>query len=273
MKNKSLYITSFAIIIIITSIAQLSIAQTAATDKLIMLSGEEKIGQVTEVGDTFIKFIHKGETLNYSFKKSDINKIQFASGRIEFFTQSPKEGKDSLSTGMQDHHNVVAILPFSYIGSGGSRDEKMSVKAQGDCFNILKKEASQLIVQDPIITNALLVKGGINESNIVGFTPNDLAQLLGAEYVIYCTITINQRGSTTTGTNYFNAKNNGNRTSGFGLGSSSSTANFNTNVDMKIYTDQGQNVFAQSHNSFWPNENAYETTLKYLIKRTPLHHK
>jgi len=42
---------------------------------------------------------------------------------------------------------------------------------------------------------------------------------------------------------------------------------------MKIYTDQGQNVFAQSHNSFWPNQNAYETTLKYLIKRTPLHHK
>ena len=111
MKNKSLYFTSFAITII-TSIAQLSIAQTAATDKLIMLSGEEKIGQVTEVGDTFIKFIHKGETLNYSFKKSDINKIQFASGRIEFFTQSPKVGKDSLRAGMQDHHMWLRYYHF-----------------------------------------------------------------------------------------------------------------------------------------------------------------
>lgn len=272
MKNKPIHLAVFAITMLI-SIVQFSFAQTAATDKLVMLSGEEKIGQVTEIGDTFIKFIHKGETLNYTFKKSDINKIQFASGRIEFFTQSAQTGKDSIKTGIQDHHNVVAILPFTYIGSGGSRDEKMAIKAQGDCFNILKKESSQLILQDPITTNALLIKGGINESNIVGFTPNDLAQLLGAEYIIYCTVTINQRGSTTTGTNYFNAKNSGNRTTGFGLGSSTSTANFNTNVDMKIYTDQGQNVFAQSHNSFWPNENAYETTLKYLIKRTPLYHK
>jgi hypothetical protein len=272
MKNVALHFAAFAILFF-SSTVQYSLAQTAAADKLVMLSGEEKIGQVTELGETFIKFIHSGETLTYTIKKSDINKIQFASGRIEFVTQSTPAGNDSIKAGMQDHHNVVAILPFTYIGSGGSRDEKMSVKAQGDCFNILKKESSQLILQDPITTNALLIKAGITESTIVGFTPNDLAHLLGAEYIIYCTVTISQRGSTTTGTNYFNAKNNGNRTSGFGLGSSSSTANFSTNVDMKIYTDQGQNVFAQSHNSFWPNENAYETTLKYLIKRTPLHRK
>jgi hypothetical protein len=254
-------------------VAQFGFAQTPPADKVVMLSGEEKIGKVTEIGDTFIKFVHSGETLTYTLKKSDINKIQFASGRIEFITQAAPSATDAASNGMQDHHNVVAILPFTYIGSGGSRDEKMSIKAQGDCFNILKKESTQLILQDPITTNALLIKGGVTGANITGFTPNDLAQLLGAEYVIYCTVTINQRGSTTTGTNYFNAKTNGNKTSGFGLGSSSSTANFNTNVDMKIYTDQGQNVFAQSHNSFWPTENAYESTLKYLIKRTPLYHK
>ena len=80
MKNKSVHFASFAIAIIIalTSIAQLSLAQTVATDKLVMLSGEEKIGQVTEVGDTFIKFIHKGETLNYTFKK-DLRSIRFQS--------------------------------------------------------------------------------------------------------------------------------------------------------------------------------------------------
>lgn len=97
MKNKSLHFAAFAIIVL-TSIVQFSLAQTAAIDKIVMLSGEEKIGQVTEIGDTFIKFIRKGETLNYTFKKSDINKIQFASGRIEFVTQSPAAGNDSPTT-------------------------------------------------------------------------------------------------------------------------------------------------------------------------------
>ncbi|MFM8913781.1 MAG: hypothetical protein ACKOE6_12830, partial [Flammeovirgaceae bacterium] len=214
-----------------------------------------------------------GETLSYTLKKSEINKIQFASGRIEFFTKSLPEKADSLSSRMQDHHNVVAVLPFFYIGSGGSRDEKMAIKAQGDCFNILKKESSQFVLQDPITTNALLMKSGITNANLPGFTPNDLAQLLGVEYLIYCTVTINQRGSTSTGVNLFNTKNKGGVATGFGIGSSSTNAKFSTAVDMKIFTDQGQSVFAQAHNSFWPDENAYEATLKYLIKRTPLYRK
>ena len=249
-----------------------TLAQGDAADKVVMLNGEEKIGQVTEIGDNYVKFIHKGESLTYTLKRETINKIQFASGRIEFITESVPNANDGSIT-VQSHHNIIAILPFSYIGQGGTRDQKLELKVQSDCYNVLKKNADQFILQDPITTNALLVKNNINESSIMGFTPIELATLLNVEYVIYGTVTVNQKGSTTGSGSYYSGKDKGNKNSGIILGTSSTTVQFSTTVDMKIYTDQGQNIFAQSHDSFWQTENAYEITLQYLIKRSPLYRK
>ena len=38
-------------------------------DVVLKLSGEEHIGNVIEMDDTSIKFVHKGESLRYTFKK------------------------------------------------------------------------------------------------------------------------------------------------------------------------------------------------------------
>lgn len=155
-------------------------AQADVVDKIVMLDGEEKKGQVTEMGDTYIKFVHQGETLTYTVKKEEINKIQFSSGRVEFITESKKESPGNpLQSSMQSHHNLVAILPFSYIGLGGSRDEKMAIKAQADCYSYFQKNAGQFSYQDPITTNAILIKHGMNGDNIKGFTSGELAAMLG----------------------------------------------------------------------------------------------
>jgi len=174
---------------------------------------------------------------------------------------------------LQAHHNSIAVLPFSYIGLGGSRDEKMSLKAQSDCYNYFKGSTEQLAIQDPVTTNALLFKHNIDDKNIAGYLPAELAHLLGVEYIVMAMITIDQKGSRSTGGSVSSGKNNGNKYLGYVLGGSSTSNEFSTAVDMKIYDDEGNNIFAKSHQSFWPSENAYMVTLQYLIKRTPLYRK
>lgn len=253
-------------------------AQEVQYDKVIKINGEEMIGKVTEINDDGIKFVHKDESLSYSVKKSEINKIQFASGRIEFFTQAPNASPTAAASpqaanSVQPHHNLVAVLPFDYMGTGGARDEKMGFKVQSDCYTFLRKKASLFTIQDPMTTNALLVKNNLQVDNLIGLTPGEMANLLGVEYVIYGSVVINQTGVTNSSSNSYSSKSNGSRFNAVNFGSSTSTASFNTTVDMKIYNDQGQNVYADTHDSFWPDENAYEITLQYLIKRTPLYSK
>lgn len=249
-------------------------AQEKGADKIVMTNGDEKSGQITEIGEDYVKFIYSGESLTYTFKKKDINKIQFASGRIEMFTDAVHDSTGaSANKSLEAHHNKVAVLPFDYIGRGGSRDDKMSTKVQTDCYNILKKSAVQFTIQDPLTTNALLIKHNINSGNISGLLPAEIAEILGVEYVVSGTVTINQTGTTTDSGTYGSAKTSGKKTTGYTVGQSSTSAEFKTTVDMSIYNDQGTNVFSKSHVSFWQTEDSYTVTLQYLIKRTPLYSK
>lgn len=54
-----------------------------ATDKVYMLNGDVNEGTVKSIADQSITFIYKGESLEYTFEKSKINKIVFGSGRTQ----------------------------------------------------------------------------------------------------------------------------------------------------------------------------------------------
>ena len=272
--KKSLILTAFFMMAIMAVAVQGAVAQENQ-DKVTMLNGEEHIGKVTGMDATSIQFVHQNESLSYTYQKADINKIQFASGRIEVINKVQKGGSGGgAQANLQDHHNKVAVLPFTYMSSGGDHDDAMEKKVQSDCYNVLTKFADQFQIQDPTTTNAMLIKHGVNTGNIDGFTPAELCDVLGVEYVVMGTVsvmytgTVNSSGSSTT-----SQRKNENKTIKFTSSSSSSTDNFKTQVDMKIYSDQGQNIFAKSHNSFWQTEDAYSITLQWLIKRSPLYMK
>jgi hypothetical protein len=69
------------------------------------------IGKVIKMNPADLQFIYQNETVTYTVAKSDIVKITFASGRLEFLTKIDPSSKLKL----EDHHNKVAILPFGYI--------------------------------------------------------------------------------------------------------------------------------------------------------------
>lgn len=266
---------AFAAMIVFTN--QALFAQDQAVDVVTLMNGNQMNGKVTGISDDAITFVHQGETLSYTVKKAEINKIQFASGRIEIINEvkdpEPAQGYSSATPEVQ--RNLVAVLPFTYTGKGGERDDKLSKKVQSDCYNQLLKMAPRFTIQDPLRTNAMLVKHGVNAENIEGFMPDELCHILGAEYVVIGSILVDSKGVTNYNNSSTQAKQSADnrKTNVFNSGSSSSVEQFETQVDLKIYSQDGNNISSQSRRSFWQTSDAYQITLQYLLKRTPLYSK
>lgn len=261
----------------------MSFAQsTLKNDIVLKTSGEELTGKVQEIGDVDIKFVYSGETLVYQIKKSDIAKITFSSGRVEIFN-SPKPSSskvDSISkSGLESHQNKIAILPFSYLMNKQDAGQEMTYKVQNEVYSIMNAHSGYMTVQPTQTTNALLLKAGITGANVRSFTMGEICNILGVEYVIQGTITqdLTSVSSSSSGSTTVNAKTNqnNNRTVGTvnGYSSSYTAQNYSTNVTMNIYTDKGETIFSQNHQSFWSSDDAYKVTLNYLLKRTPIYQK
>ncbi len=271
-----------------------AMAQTNTnSDVVLKLNGDEMIGKVTEIGDAEIKFVYKGETLVYTIKKTDILKITYASGRIEFINKPalPSESgnatvnasvpKTVVSSNIGAHHNKVAILPFSYLIDKQDAGEQMTYAVQNEAFSFLSKHAGMLELQSTNTTNALLIKAGVNNGNIRGFTMGEICDILGVEFVLQGAIRQDKTSASNISSGSSTVKLNNNNKNVIGAingrssysGYSTSIQNYSTSVTMSVFNDKGENIFSQDHQSFWSSDNAYKITLQYLLKRTPLYKK
>lgn len=249
-------------------------------DVILKLTGEEMTGKIQEIGETNIKFIYAGETLVYTIKKSEVAKITFSSGRIEIVNGTkPLSAKaDSIAqSGLGAHHNKIAILPFSYLVDKQDAGEELTYKVQNEIYSILSAHSGFMTVQPTQTTNALLLKAGITGKNLRTFTMGEICNILEVEYVYQGTITQDKTSVSSSGGDYTTAKSSvsNNRAVGtvYSSNSSVTTQNYSTSVTMNIFTDKGESIFSQEHSSFWSANDAYKTTLNYLLKRTPLYRK
>ena len=276
MNRKKIRLT--LVTVLMTLITTVLISQN---DVVLKTNGEEMIGQVTAINDQNIAFIHQNETLEYSVNKSDISKITFGSGRIEYFHNKDKASSHNL----EDHHNKVAILPFAYIKDQERSNPTMTKKIQQETYSIFKNKANILKFQDPTTTNALLAKADITD-NVEGYTMGEICNVLGVEYVIQGLVSIEESNMTSFSSSQSNTKrgnnayvdrngriignigNNNSRRSSTNI--STTTQNYSTNITMNVYTDKGKNVYSKDHESFWQTQDAYKITLQYLAKRTPI---
>jgi len=244
------------------------------TDTVTMTDGRELRGKVVKYNPNDLQFIHQNETLEYTLNKKDISKITFSSGRIEYLNSTATTPNTSQS---KDYQNKVAILPFSYVRDQEKSNETMTKKIQQEAYTIFNSKKQNLKFQDPTETNALLYKAGINESNLQGYTMGEIAHILNVEYVISGMVSIEKTNTYTSNYGSSNTnvsqKNNGAKVNSTGSSSSTTYQNYNTSITMNIFSVNGDNLFTQNHNSFWPYEDAYKTTLDYLAKRTPLYKK
>lgn len=257
--------------------------QTGKNDVVLKLSGDELIGKVQSINDSEIVFSYAGESLTYTIKKSEILKITYASGRIEIFNKpaaQPAAGSASqkpAAGNMEEHHNKVAFLPFTFVKDGQPTDDVIGDQVQQEAFNFLNKHAGIFQLLDPRTTNALLIKAGVTDATIKGYTMDDLCNILGVEYVVAGIVTQNKTTQTVQSNTYGQTKEKDDddkkkktyNSSTYGT----ATQNYQTSLNLGIYNDKGVTVYSQQRTSFWNTQDAYKNTLEYLLKRTPLYTK
>ena len=263
------------------------------SDVILTIKGEEMIGNIQEINDSEIKFSYKGEKLLYTLKKSDIQKITFGSGRIEVINL-PKVAvteNNSGSTAASEAHNKIAILPFGLVIDNRGGSEEIIYKIQSDCYDVMSKKSVSMQYQDPRTTNAILLQKEITRENFRAYSMEELCHILGVEFIIQGDVTINkgaQIASTSSNTTIKGkpvdpkkgvwaapGQNAVFRPTGNAKVSTTQTSTltqkYQTSVTMTIFDEHGSKIFSREHQSFWPDQNAYKSTLEFLAKKTPIY--
>jgi len=282
MKNsnhvKAIFVSVLFVLVSITA----SFAQ-AMVDKVIMLDGQTKEGKVTSVGVDSIKFVYTGEDLEYEMNRSEINKIIFASGRTEIINEiKTTASSSSTNSNATDRRNKIAVIPFEITSNDSEiMIEPMKTDVQTDCINSLRENTTSVYqIQDPMTTNALLAKNDISNDQLRIITPNEMAEILGVEYVVYGSLQIENKGTITTGsevTSYKgktsekdeDSKKKNQKGTAITTNNSSTTINYDLHVKLSIYADSGNTVYSDSKRPFGSGLDSYKSSLNYLIKRTP----
>lgn len=274
----------------IASFAQVKpVAKTPAKDEksdvILKINGDELTGKVSEIGDTGIKFTYQGENLVYTIPKTDILKITFASGRIEFFNKpllsadKKQETDDTpaaqpVNAGLEDHHNKVAILSFQFLKDNKDAGEEMGYKVQDDVYAFLNRHSSGLTIIDNRTTNALLIKNGITKESIRGLTMDEVCRVLGVEYVVTGGITQTKGAETSSSYGNANAKANDNKAKISSSSYSTSYQYTGTRVNIDIFNDKNDNLYSESRRGLLnTTDGSYSSPLEYLLKRCPLYRK
>lgn len=262
------------------------LAQTKS-DVVILINGERKEGKITGITSSQIKFRYAGEEFDYEFEKAEVAKIEFASGRVETFgaqavAQTSTPSRNPNPAGGPDTHNKIAVLPFEFVSNDtGMTPESMSKLVQNTTANIVRDEYKTLTLQDPLTTNAILAKSNVTQNNITSFTPDEIAAMLGVEFIVFGTLSITNKGTSTSGSagtsykekessTYSNDKSSSNTKGGiFSTSSSSTTIEYDTTVDFRLFNDRGENLYSQSRHVFGTSVDSYKGGIEYMVRRTP----
>lgn len=246
--------------------------QSISYDKIFLLNGEKREGNVTEMDIESVKFIHAGESLVYTFKRNTISKIEFSSGRIEVINMLDTTSIKQATKNELIAHNSVAILPvgFSREGRYDLNNVEMQ-KAQNEVYSILTEHSQSIKIQDPLSTNANLAKQGITIENLKGHEISELAEILKVEYLLIISVVIDKTGTNTSGQTV-TTKSSGskNKESYSSWGSTHTSQDFKTNVEMLIFNKQGDRIYSKERTSFWTTSDAFKFTIAYLLKRSPI---
>jgi len=280
---KKIYLT-----LLCAMMAFCSLAQTGSQKEDIIkkINGDELKGRLIRVTDSDVSFVYTGETAEYVIKKSDIAQILHSSGRTEVVSQQvqPSQIRQNDQVTMvaspADHHNKIAILPFTFLMDNQPGADAIGMKAQQDTYALLSQHAAGYTILDPRTTNAKLVQAGITKDKMIGFTMKNLADVLGVEYIIDGTVAQNkayQTSYTSTSDNTSVKRDDDDKikkVSTYGSSSSNAAQRFDVRVSLQIYMDNNASIYNANHQALFSNtDGSYGAPLEYLLKRCPLYRK
>ncbi|RZK69091.1 hypothetical protein [Pedobacter agri] len=269
------------------SIVTCSFAQNQSQVKVDIIkksNGEEIKVKIIRITDAEVSFIYTGETAEYVIKKADISQIVHSSGRLETFSSmgTPANTRQAdqitMSATPADHHNKIAIIPFTYLMDNQPGAAAIGLKAQQDAYSLLGQHSAGYKIIDPRTTNAALIQAGVTPEKMMGFTMKNLCDILGVEYIIDGTVTQNKGYSTSTTSTNEDTKikrNDADKVKGIsnsGSSYSSAAQRYDISVSLQIYMDNNASIYNASHKAFLSStDGSYSAPLEYLLKRCPLY--
>jgi hypothetical protein len=180
----------------------------------------------------------------------------------------------------------IAILPFEISSNDpGITEESMSSRVQEATATSFQKNAPGVTVQDTRVTNSILAKNNITVKDLKATIPSEVAAKLGVEYVLFGSLEVTNKGTNTygSGSTSYKDKNStekesnkrDSKSSGYSYSSSSSstTTEYDQKVHMTIYINTGNTVYSANRTPFGSGMDAYNSTIDYLVKRTPFGNK
>lgn len=271
-----------AVLCLLMTYSNLLIAQKTASvkkvitvkeDSIWMLSGEAKHGKIVAVGADVISFVHSGEQLEYSLKKSDIHKIVFASGRTEIVTAPAVAGNPADNYPAMEH-NLIAVLPFKYRSVGEPLEQVNATKEklQDDTYSYLSKRNGVYRFQDPQTTNALLIRRGIDENTIKGYTFDELCKILGTEYIVQGGLSRSSK-ETVSSAETKTLNKDDDRLRQNKAASTVVQKTYENEVSILIYSEKNEKIFDNHRTAILSQEASYKDALFYMLKRCPVYNK
>ena len=174
---------------------------------------------------------------------------------------------------------TIAVLPFHYSIDQLAGSEEVSYEVQKDAVAIINKRSGGLRVQDPEMTNTLLLKAGITLENMRGYTYDEICRVLGVQYVVSGSVkqtkheVVTNYSNTTAKQTQPTYNRRGRQTSSGGVRANTTSSDvvnekYNSKVSMDIHNATGTSVFSKDHTSSWSGSESYKSAITFLWKKT-----
>ncbi|MGB8192393.1 MAG: hypothetical protein WCF67_10765, partial [Chitinophagaceae bacterium] len=154
--------------------------------------------------------------------------------------------------------NKVAVIPVTYIADGNDyRIDEMRFFLQDIVISYMSNSASELKFIDAVTVNAILLRNGINETNIRQYTPKELAAVLQVEYIVMGSVLQSAGSVVTTDRNHNTSRQTIEHYSrdakvirrNNSHGTSVTRQNIETQVSLSIYNEAGERIYTKSRQS------------------------
>lgn len=278
--------------ILLALCSMVAMAQNKAKyDRIYLNDGREVEVKVGKVTATSVEFTYPDESAHNVEDVANIRTIVYSSGRVQQFAGGNGTATTASNNGNMDapvsnaaieyrtvEPNVLAILPVAFYDKRtGELMESKSKLAQSriyDFFEDEPKKITPLSLQDSRNTNSMLRKSGIPYTDLNETPIEDLERILGAEYIVLSSVTMEMKSNATATENTVNGSQK--KKDGRNVSTSSTTSTINEsntyyyNVVLEIYKG-GKKIYNETRKPFLNTEDAWKDAMEYMLRRTPIY--
>lgn len=172
---------------------------------------------------------------------------------------------------LADRKNKIAVLPFHVVTNDqGTMVDELSMEVQEDVTNALREETTYGISR-PVNDQNIIGKKRTKTESLSSLLPNEIADILGVEFVMIGSVDVVNKGTKSCGNTYSTVKGNEKQTSRnkeeikgsvFSTSSESTSIDYDTKLSMRFYNDQGSNMHSDSRSVFGGGKDSYHNGVK-----------